>query len=192
MRFSDPALLVPDVVVESKAAGFDAIGNAVFGLLSRAIGRMRDDRLAPRLPVLSDEEMRAAFYVRRGTHRDSVYVQGKWRPHVGGVLFITTASNWGAQVARPGHAVLDGHPVVHVAMRDSANRPLRVWVIDVVATHLAPHDTVGEPVRVYFGARAAEVRWTNGEAMLSIDHSRTAEGALPVPMFNAVSVASQR
>lgn len=183
-RISDPLRNVPDVLIESKAAGFAEIGQAVFDMLAAAVGRITSDPDFASLPS-SQKNMRAAFVLYRSTHSGNAYAQGKWRPRVGGALNISTAANWGTQVAAQGHAVLSGYPILHVLDREEKGRPSDVWVLDVVMDWVSLGDLAFEPVRVYFGARPARVSWSGDTPRIEIDRSRSVEGELPVTTRNA-------
>jgi hypothetical protein len=82
---------------------------------------------------------------------------------------VTTASNWGSQVGRRGHAVLGGYRVLHVLEFDQINRPTEVWVIRVVNAYVGVGDRLGEPALSYFGASRAGITWDDNEADVRVD-----------------------
>lgn len=185
-RFTDPLHVTPDVIVESNAVGFDDIGSAVFSQLPVTLQYLMSQRHYAQLDFTRSDTTAPCIIDRRINGYDSVHAQGKWLPRRGGMLIVTTASNWGSQVGRRGHAVLGGHPVLHVLERDQLGRPTEVWVIRVVSAYVDVGDLVGEPVRIYFGASRADVSWDDDEAEVRVDFStRAVEGTVPVPFANA-------
>lgn len=180
-RFCDPLRNIPEVIVESRAAGFDEIGRAVFDMLAAAVGRITTNPAFADIPT-SLTNMRAPLVLYRTT--GGAYAQGKWRPRVGGALNVATAADWLTHVVRRGHAVIAGYPILHVVTRDENERPLDVWVLDVVMDWVVPDDKAFEPIRIYLGARPAYVEW-DGKPRVVTGDARFVEGELPVPGTNA-------
>ena len=92
----------------------------MFAMLAAAVNRITADPTFAEIPPAL-RNMRAVLVLRRDA-RPGVYAQGTWRPRVGGALNFSVAPNWETQVAEQGHAVLAGHPVVHVLTRDATGR----------------------------------------------------------------------
>lgn len=180
----DPLRNIPEVLVETKAAGFDEIGRAVFDMLAAAVGRITSDPGFSAIPAALTN-MRAPLVLYRTTHSGIPYAQGKWRPRVGGAFNVSTAGNWNAQVARHGHAVIDRYPILHVTSRNDQGLPADVWVLDVVMDWVNPGDAAFEPVRIYFGARRARVQWADQQGKVLLEDSRFVEGELPETRGNA-------
>ena len=104
--------------------------------------------------------------VRIDRDSDSPGVVFTWKVESGEppYLILRVPPHWLRDVVRPGHAVLDGHPVLAILDRDSAGRPLQVLAVAVGGSY----DTVMHGWRAHGAALPRTVTWdADGSARLS-------------------------
>ena len=137
-------------------------GRFVFPAPRVCMGSWAPGHDAGRVPVVPA----ARLQLRRDS--DSPGVVFTWKVESGELPYpiLLVPRRWLAEVVRPGHAVLDGHPVLQVLDRDPDRRPARV----LVAVFGGYYDSAMHGWRAHGAARARAVVWAgDGSACLAPD-----------------------